>query len=108
MIHKMFLIYDQKAELYNAPICKRNRGEFLREIQSTVNKEGNTLNQFPGDFHIFEVGDYDDCTGKVIMYEIPQNLGCLLEFVDKQVDLRNARRGEEPFGSTMPSNIHKV
>jgi len=82
MIYKVYTVHDQKSELYEIPKLFRARGEAMRAFTEGVNKQGTTYNSYPGDFHFFEIGEYDDCTARFKSYDLPINLGCALEYID--------------------------
>lgn len=89
MIRKMFCIYDSKAELYIAPFCMKARGEAIRAFTDSVNDPGNMIGAHPADFHLFEVGEFDDEAGMVSNYEPKVNIGNGLEFVaDRPLPLK--------------------
>lgn len=86
MIYKVYSIFDSKLEAYMLPQCRRSRGEVLREFTDAVNNDNpdNGIGKHPEDFHLFEIGEYDDQTG-MVQSCTPVSLGCAIEFV-KVVD----------------------
>lgn len=74
MHYKMFSIRDQKAEIFTPPFYKKTHGEAERDFNSLVNDSKSTVSQFPDDFDLYYVGDYDDQTGVVKSLDTPQHV----------------------------------
>lgn len=74
MQYKVFSIRDSKAEIFNLPWYKTTLAEALRDF-STVAKDPKTLpGQYPEDFDLWYMGDYDDQTGKITSLPTPQHM----------------------------------
>lgn len=86
MIVKLFSVHDGKAELYWPPIAKRTTLEALRDFTDYVKKEGHPFNVHPEDYHFFELGEFDDNTCQVKMYEVKKNIGCALDYVGQKFE----------------------
>lgn len=78
---KVFSIYDSKAAYFEKPFFLRNRGEALRGWEAGANDPQASISKFPGDYTLFEIGEYDDQTGNITMYESKVNLGLASQFV---------------------------
>jgi hypothetical protein len=83
MVLKVFSIHDQKAEAYNTPFFQKTKGEALRNFTTGVNDPKTTLNQYPEDFDLWEMGDWDDQTGKFEPYETPKHIAKAIEMLDR-------------------------
>lgn len=79
---KVVAIYDSKAEAFLRPQMVRTRGEAIRILSDTVNKEDSLLHKHPGDFTLFEVAEFDERTGRYHPLDAFVNLGCAIEFVE--------------------------
>lgn len=62
---KMYAIRDAKAEYFNTPFYAQTPGEAQRNFETLVNDKKSTVNQYPKDFDLYEVGEYDQDTGKL-------------------------------------------
>jgi len=72
---KMYSIRDLKSEVYKAPFYKKTHGEAERDFKTAVNDpQSGSLNQYPEDYDLFFVGEYDDNTGKILPLDIPQHV----------------------------------
>lgn len=65
MQKKMYCIFDSKAQIYHAPFYKSTHGEAERDFQSVSRDPQSTISQYPEDFDLFYIGEFDDETGKV-------------------------------------------
>lgn len=84
MVHKLFTVYDSKAEVYLTPFFMKSRGEALRAWSDIVNDSQSMFFRHGGDYTLFEVGEYDDATGKVVSHQSYINLGLALDFQRKK------------------------
>lgn len=68
-----FSIRDIKSGIYNPPTYHATPGEAERWFRTHVNrKDGqNNLNLYPEDFSMFQIGSYDDQTGRLESLEMP-------------------------------------
>lgn len=80
MILKMFTIRDQKGDCFNTPFFQRTHGEAERNFQQLVRDGKSTLSQFPEDYDLYFLGDYDDQTGKVNVQDTPQHVAKAISF----------------------------
>ncbi len=65
MIAKMFSIYDQKAQAYNAPFCFAAAGQAIRAFADLADDPQSNIFKHPEDYTLYEIGVYDDATGEV-------------------------------------------
>lgn len=76
---KIFTVYDSKLEAYMTPFFMQKKGEALRAWHSTVNDASTSFAKYPGDYTLFEIGEFDDETGNFTSHESKINLGTALE-----------------------------
>jgi len=79
-------IRDRAAEAYGRPFFLPATGVAIRSFQDEVNRkaEDNQVYQHPDDFDLYELGLFDDFSGKFELYEQPKLLA-----LGKQVKDRN-------------------
>lgn len=75
MKHRVYTVYDSKAQVYMQPIYFRADGEAVRAFKSSVQQAGHQFALNPGDYTMFCIGEYDDDTARFISYESFVNLG---------------------------------
>lgn len=73
-VQKMFSIRDSKGEVYHPPMYANTHGEAERNFKMQVNNEKTMMFQFPEDFDLYYVGDYDTKSGKITPKDTPQHL----------------------------------
>jgi hypothetical protein len=74
MILKAFSIRDQKADIYNTPFFANTHGEAERNFTSAVNDEKTQLWQYPEDFDLYHVGEYNNLTGVLEPLDTPKHM----------------------------------
>ncbi|AZL83006.1 nonstructural protein [Apis mellifera associated microvirus 22] len=79
---KMFSIRDSKTEVFNNPFFQKTHGEAERSFKQLSEDPKSTVSQFPEDYDLYFLGEYDDNTGKMDTLDTPQH-------VTKAVNLKN-------------------
>jgi len=74
MILKAFSIRDQKAEAYNTPFFQKTHGEAERNFKTLVNDPKSTVHQFPEDYDLYYLGEYNDQNGQLVALDTPQHV----------------------------------
>jgi len=72
---KVFTVFDAKIGAYAKPFFMNTKGEAFRAWIDTVNDPNTSINKHPEDYQLYEMGDYDDATGKFENYPSPVSLG---------------------------------
>ena len=90
MTHKVFTVYDSKAEAYLPPMFLHTKGLAIRSFTAAVNNVGHDFNKYAADFTLMEIGEWDDNSGKIDMYPAMKNIGCGIEFLEDNTN-RNGR-----------------
>lgn len=62
-ILKMYSVRDIKAALYGQPFALANRNVAIRTFTSWCADPSSFFSKYPGDFQLFEVGEFDQNTG---------------------------------------------
>ena len=69
---KIFAVYDKKAMCYFPPFTTENKIQAIRGLEQTVNSSGNVINFYPDDFALYDIGEFDNKTGRVTQADIIQ------------------------------------
>lgn len=80
MKHKMFVIYDSKANAYMQPWFLTQNGMALRAFSDCVNDKDHNFGRHPEDYTLFDIGEFDDANAD-IKSTAPKSLGNGIEFV---------------------------
>lgn len=81
MIHKVFTVFDSKAEIYLQPFMFQTKGQAVRVFQDSANDENHQFNKHAEDFTLFELGEYDDNTAQFKLHDTPAPIGKAIEFL---------------------------
>lgn len=84
MITKAFSIYDSKTKAFNAPFFQASTGGAVRMFDRLINdrKTESMLAKYPADFSLFEVGKFDDSTGRLETLKAPELQATGKDFVN--------------------------
>lgn len=77
---KVFAILDTKANAYGTPFFVQSVGLAIRAFSDLVHDERSTVARHPDDFRLYELGTFDDATGKLESTP-PVPLGFATEFL---------------------------
>lgn len=84
-INKMYAIYDNKTEAFNAPFFAPTDGAATRMIHDALADPNSQLARHPADFNLFHVGEFHFQTGE-IRPVMPRNLGLMTEWLPKPME----------------------
>lgn len=70
----VFSVFDSKAQAFLQPIFATTRGVCLRMFIAAVNDEAHEFHKFAGDYTLFELGEFDEATGKFVSKATPESL----------------------------------
>lgn len=62
---ELYCVKDIKLGKFAQPFSAPNKEIAKRMLMSTVNAKGNQINEFPEDFQMFKLGEYDEDTGEL-------------------------------------------
>lgn len=80
MIVNIYSIYDSKAQAYLQPFFCATHALAFRNIEKAMKNPHSPFSDFPADFTLFKVGEFDDLEGIVIGVSAHENLGNLIQF----------------------------
>lgn len=83
MNQQMFVIYDSKLEVYNAPFLCLNEGHAIRQVEKW-SKQNQDFHEHPEDFTIFKIGIYEDTTADITKLTAPIKVIGLWELLPKE------------------------
>lgn len=75
MKHKVFTIFDSKAQIYMQPFYMRADGEAVRAFRASLARPDHQFARDPGDYTLFAIGEFDDDSGRFYQSESFVNLG---------------------------------
>ncbi len=78
---RVFSVYDSKVECYMNPFFMKTKGEAIRAFTEAVNDSSTHVSKHPGDYTLFDLGEFDDETATFTLSSTPISLGVAVEFV---------------------------
>lgn len=95
---QVFSVFDSAANLFLEPFQCRTIEEAIRRFRSTVNHpEGSLISEYPEDYTLFHLGEFDQETGSLVSNNTPHSLGVAVTFME-QVPIREADSLEDAHG----------
>jgi hypothetical protein len=84
MLLKIVSIYDNAAGAFARPFFVQSHGQAIRSFGDEIRRAApeNELNRHPIDFCLYDLGEYDDSTGKIKQPDTPQILSRGTDFVE--------------------------
>lgn len=66
---KIYSIYDKAAKAFTQPFFMHNKGLAIRAFSDNVNStQENNISKHPEQFLLYEMGEWDDTTGRITPY----------------------------------------
>lgn len=65
MTKKMFSVYDIKAAVFSSPFTSIRNETAIRDFTNACNDPDSMLSKNPGDYHLYELAEFDDYTGVI-------------------------------------------
>lgn len=84
MIKKIYNVRDYKAGFGTVLMVSDNDDIAKRDFAAACSTQNSMLNQFPEDFGLYLVGEYDTETGLIISYN-PSAVANATDFVRKEI-----------------------
>lgn len=107
MLSKLFTVYDVKAGAHSAPMCFNTVGLAMRAFQQLVQDQTTTVGQNPEDFTFFEVGTFDNNTGRVVPYDALVPVATALDFVNEEPSHGVPQPEQRTNSATEPLREHR-
>jgi len=86
MILKMYSIRDAKAGIFHKPFYQVTHGEAERSFRTTCSEKQSMMWQYPEDFDLYYVGEYNDNEGTMKPLDTPQHILKAIACVKKEKD----------------------
>lgn len=88
----VYSIYDEKAQAYLPPFYFDHHGQALRAFQSSLKDKNSNISQYPEDYSIYHLGEFNKVSGKFTSLNEPKYLNRATDFV-KGEDNANSPAG---------------
>lgn len=74
MVRKLYTVFDVRAEMYGPPISVAHEVEAKRAFTQIVNEPGTPVSQYPEDFKLVFIGEFNDATGVISGVPVPETI----------------------------------
>lgn len=102
----VFSVYDSKTESYSNPVFDPTIASSLRNFAQACNDPETNLFKYPGDYTLFQIGEFDPSTGKILPLNALKNLGLAIDF-KKQQDLPLSTQSVLPINNPVLKKTEK-
>jgi hypothetical protein len=92
MITQIFLVHDEKAEVFGQPIFFENSVQAMRSFAQVANDPNSTIHLYPEEFELLQVGTYNNQTGEIIQLEKPVFVTKAKSVIDYKAPLSNSKK----------------
>lgn len=65
MLLQMYSVYDKKAALFAPPFLSANDDTAKRDVQNLIARGGSIISDFPSDFDLFLIANFNDSSACV-------------------------------------------
>lgn len=94
---KMFSVYDVKAGSYGSPMFVPTVGLATRTFVEVCADPQSPMSKYPGDYNLFELGEFDPNSGKVVGHNEPHFVISAAEAVETGKRLKDASNKTKPL-----------
>lgn len=68
----VFSILDLKSKVFSPLFCENHRADAIRSFQQAVGDGKSKIGQYPSEFQLMSIGEFDICNGKLVCYDVPE------------------------------------
>jgi len=83
VVKKLYSVKDVKSGLFNAPLMFVTKGEAIRGFSQAANDKGTMVGKYPEDFALYELGEFNEESAKITVYDTPYHLGNASDFISR-------------------------
>lgn len=83
---KVFSIRDSKGNCFRDPFQSHNERDAVFNFKKLVNVKNSLPGQYPKDFDLYLLGEFDDQTGKYSTLDKPQHIEEAIKLLDQKTD----------------------
>lgn len=81
MIVNVYAIYDSKADAFLQPWFAATHALAFRNIERATKNPESPFVQFPADFTLFKIGEFNDEDGTLSASKVNESLGNFIQFL---------------------------
>ena len=84
MIHRVYSVFDDKADFFLPPFFQTTEGQARRVFSDAVKQKDHPFALNPHDFHLYHLGEYDDMVGMITSLDKPKLLVSAKEIANQE------------------------
>lgn len=84
---KIFTVYDSKAEAFLTPFFSQTTATAIRSFEQAANDPQHQFHLHPGDYTLFEIGEWHEIEGQLVMNQTHLNLGTAITYITHPLNL---------------------
>lgn len=84
MLHKLFTVFDSKAEIFLPPFFVPTLGIAKRAFIDCINSPDHQFGKHPSDYTLFQLGNFNDADGMMEEPYTKKSIGNGVEFLDPE------------------------
>lgn len=96
---RIFSIHDSKAEAFMNPFYSPTAGTAIRMFTASINTPDHEFHKYSADYTLFELGSWNEDTGKFTLHKAPRTLGNAIQY------RTNDWSGTGPGNNTAPADL---
>lgn len=101
---KVYALRDVKADAFGPLMTVETKGLALRALADAVQNPQSRISQYPEDFMLYELGEYDPNSGELVPHRVPE----LVATVQAVIDSMKKAQLREAFGTQSPTEADQV
>lgn len=82
---KLYSLRDAKAQIFGTPIAILNDALAERHLHRLTNDPQSGVNHYPKDYDLYELGSFDDQTGKLDLLDSPAHKFKAIDYFAKEI-----------------------
>lgn len=102
----VYSLHDSKAGAFLRPFYAPSKGLALRAVLAALEDPNHDLAKYPGDFTLFELGEWEDTTAVYTPHEAKQSLGTMLELGNRTESRRTISEPSLQIAQTEGEDNH--
>ncbi len=103
----MYAIYDIKAEAYLTPFFSPNAQLALRMFMQAGADTNSNIHQYPADFTLFEIGEFEQDHGTLTAHQALLNMGTALSHLTASAQAELEHADLPPHNVMTPRSDHQ-
>lgn len=86
MKQRMCSVFDNGVNVWGAPFFVPHVQYALRYFETLARDVKSDVSKFPSQFHLFELGEFDEDAGTFVIHSVPVSLGLASSFLKPEVE----------------------